>query len=135
MRRTMTESPENEADWARVCGPLSRTLTPDEELVVIQRDRVHTPEVNAHFMYALSELDLRPVLAAVTEPMLVLAGEKDPLAPTRLAAEIREHASRADVAVHVVDCASHQILCEQPLQAFDLVREFARVATGRGLAT
>lgn len=130
MRRTMTEpSPENEAEWARVCGPLSRIRPPDEELARIQRERVNTPDVNAHFMDALQDLDLRPDLAAVTDPMLVLVGQKDPLAPPRLAAEIREHASGTDVTVHVIEGASHQVLWDQPSQAFDLIREFARVVT------
>lgn len=130
MRRTMAEpSPENEAEWARVCGPLSRIRPPDEELARIQRERVDTPDVNAHFMDVLQDLDLRPDLAAVTDPMLVLVGQKDPLAPPRLAAEIREHAPRTDVTVHVIEGASHQVLWDQPSQAFDLIREFARVVT------
>jgi pimeloyl-ACP methyl ester carboxylesterase len=131
MRRTMTEpGPEVEEEWARVCGPLSRLRPPDDTLAQIQRKRVNTPEVNARFMDTLNELDLRPGLAAVTDPMLVLVGEKDPLTPPGVATEIRDHASGADVTVHVVAAASHQVLWDQPAQAFDLVREFAHRVTG-----
>jgi proline iminopeptidase len=131
MRRTMTEpGPEAEEEWARVCAPLSRVRPPDETLARIQRGPINTPEVNAHFTETLGHLDLRTALAAATDPILVLVGEHDPLTPPHLAAEIQEHAPRADVTVHVVRGASHQVLWDQPAQTFNLIREFAHLVTG-----
>lgn len=131
MRLTMTEpGPTSEAEWGRVCAPLSRIRPPDDGLDRIQRERINTPEVNAHFMKALAGLDLRADLAAATDPILVMVGEKDPLTPPRLAAEIQQHAPHADVTVEVVAGASHQVLWDQPSQTLDRIREFARLAIG-----
>lgn len=131
MRRTMAEpGPEVEEEWARICGPLSRIRPPDEELGRIQRERVNTPEVNAHFMETFGDLDLRADLATATDPMLVLVGEKDPLTPPGVATEIQKHATGADVAVHVVEGASHQVLWDRPDHAFDLIRQLVRAVTG-----
>lgn len=126
MERTLTDrSPEAESAWARVCAPLSRLRPPDEVLSGIMRERVSTPEVNEHFMATFAELDLRPDLVTVRDPMLVLVGARDPLTPPDTAAEIGEH-SGARVTFELVKDASHQVLWDQPGRADALLRDFTR---------
>ncbi|WP_158674546.1 alpha/beta fold hydrolase [Streptomyces hoynatensis] len=126
MARVLSDpSPRNEAEWARVCAPFSRLRPPDEALGRIVRERVETPEVNAHFMATFDDLDLRADLAAVREPILVLAGARDPLTPPGVAAEIGRH-SGAAVTFHLVEGASHQVLWDRPEEADGLLRAFAR---------
>lgn len=125
MERTMRDpSPEAEQEWARVCAPLSRLRPPDEALRRIAAERIATPEVNAHFMATFGDLDLRADLGAVRDPMLVLAGVRDPLTPPHLAAEIGKY-SGGEVTVHHVEEASHQVLWDQPERSDRLLREFA----------
>ena len=132
MRRAMTDHrPEVEEEWDRVCGPLSRIRPPDEELGRILRERLNTPEVNAHFMKTFDDLDLRASLAFATDPFLVIVGAADPLTSVGIATEIQTHATGADVAVQVVEGASHQVLWDRPDYAHDLIHEFARSVTGR----
>lgn len=126
MERTLTDpSPESEQEWARVCAPFSRLRPPDEVLSGIVRERVNTAEVNEHFMATFGDLDLRPDLAAVRDPILVLVGAKDPLTPPGVAAEIQRH-SGAEVEFRLVEGASHQVLWDQPERSDELLREFAR---------
>lgn len=125
MERTLSDpSPENEQEWARVCGPFSRRRQPDDTLRQITRERINTPEVNEHFMATFEALDLRADLAAVRDPMLVLVGELDPLTPPDIAAEIAQ-CSGGEVTVQVAKEASHQVLWDQPEQADQLLRKFA----------
>ena len=125
MERTLDHpSPEAEEEWARVCMPFSRLRPPDEELRRIQRDRISTPEVNEHFMVTFADLDLRPDLAAVRDPMLVVVGASDPLTPPDVAAEIQKH-SGASVSFELVDGASHQVLWDKPERSDQLLRDFA----------
>lgn len=93
MATTMSApSVENEAEWARVCGPPSRIRPQDEVLqrIVRERERRDNPEINEHFWARFGELDLRADLASVRDPMLVLVGASDPLTPPSVAAEIGE---------------------------------------------
>jgi pimeloyl-ACP methyl ester carboxylesterase len=127
MERSLTDhSKEAQKEWARVCGPLSRVRPPDKALMRIQRERITSLEVNEHFMSTFADLDLRADLSAVRDPMMVLAGEKDPLTPPHVAAEIQEHADGSNVRFHVVEGASHQVLWDQPTRSDELLRHFAR---------
>ncbi|MEU4471901.1 alpha/beta hydrolase [Micromonospora sp. NPDC023888] len=117
-------SPEAEQDWARFCAPFSRLRPPDDVLTRIVAERVATPEVNEHFMATFADLDLRPDLADVRDPILVLVGARDPLTPPDVAAEIQKHSGGA-VTVHQVEDASHQVLWDQPERCDLLLREFA----------
>jgi pimeloyl-ACP methyl ester carboxylesterase len=127
MRRVLTDhSAEAEADWTRVCGPLVRVRPPGLELTHIQEAQIATPQVNEHFMSVLPDLDLRPDLAAVTKPLLVLVGEKDPLTPADSAREIQEHATSSDVTFRLVSGAGHQVFWDQPEESHRLLKEFAQ---------
>jgi proline iminopeptidase len=124
MERTLRDpSPQTEQDWARVCAPLSRQRPPDEVLIRILAEGIHTPKVNAYFMATFTELDLRADLRNVRDPMLVLLGAADPLTPPHLAAEIQEH-SGGPVTIHHLDDASYQVLWDQPQVTDRLLRAF-----------
>ncbi|WP_116114866.1 alpha/beta fold hydrolase [Austwickia chelonae] len=124
-------SADAEAEWGRVCAPLSRLRAPDGVLTRIIDSQLHTPEVNAHFMSTFSDLDLRENLRQVREPLLVLVGDADPLTPPSVAAEVESY-SGGDVFFHEVPGSSHQLIWDNPDAFQSMLRSFvARLAPGK----
>lgn len=124
MQRVMTSpSLEAEEDWSRVCSPLSRMRPPDSKLSHIIESQIKSPQVNEHFTRTLGDLDLRPELAAVREPILVLVGQLDPLVPPQVASELVAHSGGPVTFVEVKD-ASHQVLWDQAEESDRLLRQF-----------
>ncbi len=71
---------------------------------------------------ALSELDQRPRLAVIECPTLVLVGRNDPVAPVRMAADLRD--GIAGASLRVIEGAKHMAPVERPDQFNEAVLEF-----------
>lgn len=124
MRRDL-ESPSEEsgAEWERLVGPLcSLVRDPIEER--LQASRIRTMEVNLEFMRRSREMDLRPGLARVRCPTLVLVGERDPLVPIELAAEVVDAVPDGLGRLEVVPQAAHELFGDNPDETYRLVRGF-----------
>ncbi|MBV8693238.1 MAG: alpha/beta hydrolase [Actinobacteria bacterium] len=70
------------------------------------------------------EMDLRPGLAAVTCPTLVVAGTLDPVTPVAAAEEIVGALTNADVRYEVFEQSGHFIADTEPDRFFTVLREF-----------
>jgi 3-oxoadipate enol-lactonase/4-carboxymuconolactone decarboxylase len=92
------------------------------------------PEGYAHCCEALAGMDLRPALAAVTAPTLVLAGRDDPVCPPAMALAL--HEGIAGSSLVVLPGAAHLANVEQA-EAFTaaLVDHLAGRPLDRGSAT
>lgn len=129
MARAFRENTEDaEREWAEVCGPLLRRRAPSPAMTAALTHRIFTTEVNVHFMPALRRMDLRPGLAAARCPVLVLAGEQDPLIPPDMAEEIVSALPPGLAALHFLE-AGHTILNDAAEDAHTLIREFAHRVT------
>lgn len=95
------------------------------------RARISTPEVNRHFTPSIPYLDLRPGLAAVRCPLLVLAGEQDPLVPPSSAEEAVQAIPNGLATLHRIPNAGHQVLWDTPDVVDDLLRPFVERCAGR----
>jgi proline iminopeptidase len=127
MARSMTDrSEEAEREWLEVCAPLSARRPPTEEFDAVRRDRISTPEVNAHFIPSLDDLDLRAGLARVRCPVLVMVGEADPLVPPHVAEEVVQSVPSGLGELSLVPDASHQVLWDQPELAHRTIERFVR---------
>ena len=123
-------SPEAERDWRDVCAPLLTRRPASEELLVVRRGLIQSPEVNAHFMEGFDDVDLRPGLATMTCPMLMMVGALDPLVPAAVAAEAVSAAPDGLARIVEVPEAGHQVFWDAPEHSYSLLEEFIRSCTG-----
>lgn len=121
------EEAEAEEEWARVVEPLL-SVRPDPVLDRVEQLRIRTMEVNRHFEAEGSRLDLRPGLAHVRCPTLVIVGERDVLVPARLGQEIVEALPPGLGRLEVVRDASHNVLTDNPTESRRLISEFVAQA-------
>ena len=115
MARSFVEASEQaQLDWARLCAPLLSVRAATDEFDRDMQARISTPEVNRHFTPSIPTMDLRPGLAAVRCPVLVLVGEQDPLVPPNNAEEAAAAIPAGLVTLHRVPDAGHQLLWDAP---------------------
>lgn len=77
-----------------------------------------------HFETELFGMDLRPGLASVQCPVLVVVGEHDILATPHLAREIVDALPAGLGRVEVIPEASHEVLTDNPDAAWAAIRDF-----------
>jgi proline iminopeptidase len=91
-------------------------------------------EVYRHFSLPGGEMrrmDLRLALREVVCPVMVLAGEEDPITPPHLAREIAEALPRGKAQLEIFDGCGHGAFRDQPERVFPVIRKFVeRVAQG-----
>jgi pimeloyl-ACP methyl ester carboxylesterase len=116
-------SEETAAEWERVVGPLISTRK-NPLVARLEAARIRTMEVNLHFQPEGKRMDLRRRLGAVRCPTLVMAGEHDLLVPARLGQEIVDAIPGGRGRLEVIRDAGHDVLAENPGDAYRLVREF-----------
>jgi len=116
---------EGYAEYGRVCLPLyTRSASaggPSYSDRAIQK-----PEVTVHFFRnEMMEMDLRPGIAAITCPTLVLGGAEDPVTPVicseEIAAAIGENAR-----LEIFDGCGHGVHRDDPEGAERVMRGFLR---------
>jgi proline iminopeptidase len=109
------------AEFIRVCFPLLTTYAETSDLIV----RAHwRPEVLIGWIHGEGRtVDLRPRLADVRAPTLVLAGEDDAWSPLESVREAVELLPAATTRFRSFAGARHSVLTDAP-QAYDDLRQF-----------
>jgi proline-specific peptidase len=127
MRRDLADPTEESFEESRrVIGPLM-SLNPDPDPLVPTLDaaRITTKQVNlSWFENEGNAMDLRPELANVRCPTLVLVGEHDPLTPIASVEEIVAAIPNDLARLQVVPNAAHDIVTDNPEFTNRCIRQF-----------
>jgi 3-oxoadipate enol-lactonase len=71
---------------------------------------------------AIARMDLRPSLAGIATPALIIAGQEDPATPVAMAEELRDGIAGARLSV--LSPAAHLLAVERPIETAELLRSF-----------
>jgi pimeloyl-ACP methyl ester carboxylesterase len=115
-------SAENQEEFLRVCGPLYnlRPLPPEVWSRVTMRS-----EVAEHFTRGEElRFDFRPRLGEIRCPVLLLAGDLDPVVPIEDAEELAAGLPQDRLRFVRFADAGHGLAAEQPEEVLGLIREF-----------
>lgn len=121
-------SAESRAEFRRRCGPLytSRPWSP-EELRQQRARSIQTPDVNLHFFRdEAPRFSPWSLLHRVTSPVLILAGEDDPVCPFPVVAELARRLPADTTSLVRLPGARHAIFRDRPDLAFPAIDEFIR---------
>ncbi len=112
------------AAWRRHCLPLYGSGPGDGDVAArLARSRMND-EVQAHFRSGgCGPAELGGYGPRITCPVVVLAGEHDPMAPAAAARRLPDALPHASVAVHVVPGVGHGVLRQAPATALPLIRD------------
>jgi proline iminopeptidase len=127
MRRAYADrTGEAQADFTRVCYPLySSTPGWPEESRLFQARMIKNIDVNLHYAGELvSGFDPWTVAADVRCPVLVLAGEDDPISPLPVVEEMASRLPAQTTRLVRLPGARHTIFRDRPDLAFPAVRDF-----------
>ena len=115
---------EDREEYLRVCGPYyTQRPRPPE----IRARGTHRPEVGEHFWRGeILTLDLTPHLADIRCPVLLLAGELDPIATIEDAEELAAALPPDRLRFVRFPGAGHMLAIEQPEAVLHLIRDFVR---------
>ena len=115
-----------QAEFTRVCYPLY-SATPGwagESRRFLAR-MIRNPDVAAHYdSHEISSFDPWSLLGAVRCPVLVLAGEDDPVCPLPVVEELASQLPAKTTRVVTLPGARHTIFRDRPDLAFPAVRDF-----------
>ena len=117
---------ESAAEFNRVCFPLfgSKPGFAEESRQIIARS-IHTTDVNLHyFRHEAPRFDPWSVLTAVRCPVLVLAGEDDPICPLPVVEELASQLPADTTRLVRLPGARHSIFRDRPDLAFPAVTDF-----------
>jgi proline iminopeptidase len=121
--RNTAERNDAAAKWPTVVQPLLSNQ-PDPVLDRLGALRNTTPDVTRHFEAEGMKFDLRPRLADVRCPTIVIVGQHDIVVPPPLGEELAEALPGGLGRLDVVADAAHLVLSDNPAVAFRLIREF-----------
>jgi pimeloyl-ACP methyl ester carboxylesterase len=119
---------ESAQEFNRACLPLfsSKPGFVEESRRMLARS-IQTTEVNLHyFRVAAKEFDPWTVAPDVRCPVLVLAGEDDPICPVSLVAEMAGQLPARSTDLVRLPGARHSIFRDRPDMAFPAIEDFAR---------
>ena len=110
--------------YAEVCLPLytQRPMDPDVFARILLKD-----DVALHFNGPLNEqgrMDFREKLAGLTCPVLVMAGEEDPITPIVFSERIVAALPPEQVRFERIPDAGHGVVGDAPVRAIEALREF-----------
>lgn len=115
-------TPEEAIEYLEVCGPY---YTTSDGNVLDSPYAVRRMDVTAHFFEGENEtFDLRPGLADIAAPTLLLAGALDPVCPIEGMREIADAIDPALATLEVFDDCGHGVFRDDPARAFDSLRAF-----------
>jgi pimeloyl-ACP methyl ester carboxylesterase len=119
---------DSEREFNRVCLPLYSSLPGFAEEARQRRARsIQTIEVNLHyFRHEAPRFDPWTILASVTCPVLVLAGEDDPICPIPVVREFTRQLPIGTTRLVSLPGARHTIFRDRPDLAFPAVEDFLR---------
>ena len=119
------QSPEDHADYRRVCSPLYSTREPADPH---QAGRtIPNLEVGRHFLQPGGELhrmDYRAALGAVRCPVLVIAGRDDPITPPEFSEVIAAHLPAASTELHIFEGCGHGPFRDDPARVLPVMRRW-----------
>jgi pimeloyl-ACP methyl ester carboxylesterase len=123
---------ESEDEFNRVCLPLYSSTPGYAEQAWRQRARaIQTLEVNLHFFrHEAPRFDPWSLLPRVKCPVLILAGEDDPLCPMPIVEDLASQLP-ADCRLVRLPGARHEIFRDRPDLAFPAIDDFIRRTTNR----
>lgn len=123
---------ESLAEFRRVCGPLySRIPLHAEEARQRRARSIATTDVNRHyFRDEAARFDPWSVLPRITTPVLILAGEDDPVCPITIAEDLARRLPAGTTRLVRLPGARHTIFRDRPDLAFPAVGDFLRSVTG-----
>lgn len=109
--------------YSEVCLPLyNRGPTPDG--ANFRSRAIEKPEVAIHFFAReMMDMDLRPGLAGITCPTLVLGGAEDPVTPPKCSEDIAQ-AIGANARLMLVADSGHGVHRDKPDEAEQIMRSF-----------
>lgn len=122
----MSPTSESRARYREVCVPLYKV---DPRPADWLRRTLIKDDVALHFngpKREMGRMDHRHGLARVTCPVLLLAGEQDPMTPPEFSEEIAASLTGAPLEFHRIPDAGHGIVGDSPDVFFDHVRAFIR---------
>ncbi len=112
-------------DYLRVCMPFYNPGEMADANAQMLARAIVRPEVGAHFILGeMRTMDRRADCARITCPMLLLAGDYDPITPVICAEDIRDCATNAPVQLEIVARAGHSIHIDRPDALDAAVRRF-----------
>lgn len=119
---------ESEAEFNHVCLPLySCRPGYTEESRQGHARSIKTTEVNLHyFRHEAPRFDPWSVLATITCPVLILAGEDDPMCPLPVVEELASQLPAKTTRLVRLPRARHQIFRDRPDLAFPAIEDFIR---------
>ena len=98
----------------------------------MQARMIKNPDVMAHYTHERARFDPWSVTGAVTCPVLILAGEDDPLCPPPVAEDLAERLPPETTRLVRLPGARHTIFRDRPDLAFPAVRNFVSRSRRRG---
>jgi pimeloyl-ACP methyl ester carboxylesterase len=127
IERIYAQDPEDlQAEFNRVCYPLySATPGWAEESRRFLARMIRNPDVAAHYAgHEVSSFDPWSLLGAVRCPVLVLAGEDDPVCPLPVVEELASQLPEGTTRFVRLPGARHTIFRDRPDLAFPAVKDF-----------
>jgi pimeloyl-ACP methyl ester carboxylesterase len=119
------EGGDLQAEFSRVCYPLySGTPGWDEASRQMQARIIKNPDVSFHYMDEIRRFDPWSVIGTVSCPVLILAGEDDPICPLPVAEELAGRLPADTTRLVRLPGARHTIFRDRPDLAFPAVRAF-----------
>lgn len=113
------------AEYMEVCLPLYNPVPHPEEEAALKKRALMRTEVLEHFVLGeMRTMDLRPGLAEVSCPALVLAGRWDPVTPVACSEEILESLPGGVAGLEVFEHCGHGVHRDDPEKAEAVLREF-----------
>ncbi|MEM9348666.1 MAG: alpha/beta hydrolase [Pseudomonadota bacterium] len=108
-------------EYEKVCLPLYTGAASGRSFA---SRSIQRPEVTVHFFRnEMMEMDLRPDLAGVSCPTLILAGARDPVTPVKCSEEIEE-AMGPNAQLYVFEGCGHGVHRDKPEESERLMRDF-----------
>jgi pimeloyl-ACP methyl ester carboxylesterase len=132
-RRFLVELDEDASEeFTRVCFPLYTVRRDAQHLAEAETRPVIRPAVTRHFFAAEAwTMDLRPGLARVTCPTLIVNGVHDPITPPECSDEMEAALVNAEVTHVAGQRSSHDVPDDEPELFVAALREFLTSCAGR----
>ncbi len=130
-------SEESLAEYRRVCLPLYTSKPrPAEELRQLRARSIQTTDVSLHF-FRNEDRSFSPwsMLEMITSPVLLLAGEDDPICPLPVVEELASKLPSDTTRLVRLPGARHEIFRDRPELAFPAIEDFIRGVKGSALST
>jgi len=118
-------SPETASEYRRLCLPLYLRQRSPAQMGEASARSIHNPEITAHWA-ATRHLapDLRPHLAKISCPTLILIGNDDPMATVEGAEELASLIPAGLATIVRFESTGHNVVREQPERALEVIAEF-----------